>query len=476
MTRSTPSRTRRVVPLLLALAGATPVQAFDILGVQNSALDQPQVYGQLFDDPNAVFQAFVDTGASGVILSEDTADMLGVQRQSAGGPPPQPLVLFEDVGVGGTAKFNVSAPLTLKIAPITPLVDPFDPTAYTQSFGPLRTQIGPFGVPLLGGVDVVGMPTMTGKVLVIDPKPLNALVMFLKDPSQDPAPNAGFLQTYIYNPGTAFNPATAGFDPGIPATNRNVALTHASFDRFTQVTPAGAEGPTLHPNPFVGPNPLAKIDPTVPAGTVPGVTLTLGDRQTTGSFLLDTGAAASIISIEQAAHLNVRYRPGVPDTEPPVLELFDPAHPELPGQALQEQFLLTLGGIGGEVTAAGFFVDSLLVRTREGNVLNDLDPAHLRYLRAPVLVFDISLKDPVTGDVLTLDGLFAMSLLVATMDAQNFPFGELGLSAFNWIVFDQAAGILGLDVAAIPEPGTWAMMFAGLVLLAFVARRRVRRA
>jgi hypothetical protein len=128
------------------------------------------------------------------------------------------------------------------------------------------------------------------------------------------------------------------------------------------------------------------------------------------------------------------------------------------------------------VTAAGFFVDSLLVRTREGNVLNDLDPAHLRYLRAPVLVFDISLKDPVTGDVLTLDGLFAMSLLVATMDAQNFPFGELGLSAFNWIVFDQAAGILGLDVAAIPEPGTWAMMFAGLVLLAFVARRRVRRA
>jgi len=35
---------------------------------------------------------------------------------------------------------------------------------------------------------------------------------------------------------------------------------------------------------------------------------------------------------------------------------------------------------------------------------------------------------------------------------------------------------LCFGAAAVPEPGTWAMMLAGLALLAFVASRRVARA
>lgn len=483
MTRPLRTRTRTrwgLAVLLAFLPAAGPVHSFDIFGVQNAALDQPRVFGilrnlsspdplvgtDLFGDPTITVEAFLDTGASGVILSTDTVESFGVQPYVAPPPPsPPPLVLFEDVGVGGTARFNVSEKLRISIAS-TPAADLTIPAAYDQPFGPLRTQIGP--LPSVGPIDVFGMPTMAGKVIVMDPKPLNAFVM--------DEPTGGLMQTYVYNPGTPYNPSMADSNPGIPATNRTVVLTYASTDRFTRLTPANAEPPAQHVNPFIGPNPLAKLDASVPAGTNPGVMLTLGDKQTTGSFLLDTGAAASVISKEMAANLSVRYRPGAPG---PVLELFDPAHPGAAGTVLPEQFVLTLSGIGGDNTAAGFYLDALVLRTKEGNAANPGDPAHLRYVRVPVLVADLSFLDSLTGKTFTLDGLVAMNLLVATMFVSEDPLAcceVFGLSPYNWVVFDETNGLLLLDVAAVPEPGTWAMFLAGLALLVVAERRRLARA
>jgi hypothetical protein len=315
---------------------------------------------------------------------------------------------------------------------------------------------------LTGPLDVFGMPTMQGKVIVIDPKPLNTLTEQLR--------------TYIYNPGTAFNPR-AEVDPGIPHTNRQVALTFASFSRFTQVKPAGAEGPTEDPNPFIGPNPMAKVDPNVPPGNVPGVTLKLGGKAATGSFLLDTGSQASMISKAMAAQLGVRERKPQSPGDAPVLEQFDPAHPELPGTELPNQFVITVAGTGGQQAAAGFFLDSLLLRTTSGNAANEDDPQHLRYVHAPVLVADITLRDPITFQTLTLDGVFGMNFLVATQFfSEPFTLGEeVNPSPFDWIVFDAQHAVLGLDVTAVPEPGAYVILFAGLTLLICKARYRRRR-
>jgi hypothetical protein len=462
----------RLLSLLLALAlgAARPALAFEILGVQNAALDQPRLNAQLrrpgtgevltgtdpiFGDVSNI-QAFLDTGASGVVLSQETADLLGVARLQA---PPSGPVLFEDVGIGGTAPFHVSEPLRIEFGSFSLFAD----AQYTQAVGPLRAQIGSLDAipdPLSGGVDVLGMPAMAGKVVVMDPKPLDALI--------------DVMHTYVYDPGTAFNPAAAESDPGIPSTNRTVDLSFGSFDRFTRLTPPGADGPTLRENAFIGPNPAEKLPPGPLTGN-PGITLELAGKRTTGSFLLDTGAAASVISRDLAHDLDVRYRDD--PSLPPTLELFDPANPSADGTVLPNQFRITLSGIGGDQTAAGFFLDSMLVRTREGDPLNDDDPAHLRYRGAPVLVADVSLQDPVTGDRLTLDGLFAMNLLVASVFFSEDPlaFGDINPSPFNWVVFDANDGVLGLDVkglaTAVPEPPSLYLLLLALL----VAGVRLRR-
>ena len=444
---------------LLLVSMPLPAIATDIFGIQNAALDQPQVNILLrrppafdivngtspFGDSTFNIQAFLDTGSSGVILSEQTADGFGISRS--------PGVVFEDVGIGGASQFHVSEPLRIDMAPFTPFVDLDNPSSaasvYNQSSGPLRTQIGPLGAdPSLGNVDIVGMPTLQGKVVVMDPKPLNTLLESMR--------------TYVYNPGTPFRPATAESDPGIPQADRAVALTFAAFDRFTNTTPSNAEGPTLSANPFIGPNPLSRIDANTPPGTNPGITLRLGDKETTGSLLLDTGSPVSMISSELAANLNVRYRLG---EATPTLEVFDPANPAAPGTVLADQFILTVGGIGGEHTAAGFFLDSMLLRTKQGNPLNDDDPAHLRYVRAPVLVSDISLLDPDTQDALTLDGIFAMNYLVTSVFfSEPFILGEINASPFDWIVFDAQTGELRFDLV-VPEPQAHVFVALGLAAL-----------
>lgn len=440
----------------------------DIIGVQNAALDQPQINAllrpggggdPLTADPLDPFgfsiQGFLDTGASGVLLSKETVDGLGVGRV--------PGVIYEDVGVGGSASFNVSTPLLVDLAPFTPLTALDNPLAYDQRSGPLRVQINPNDAdPLIGAVDVFGMPVMQNRVVVMDPKPLNSFA--------DP------MQTYLYNPGTPFRPQTAGSDPGIPHTSTSVALTFASFSRFSRIAPTGAEGPTQSANPFIGPNPLAKIDPKVAPGNVPGVGLKLGDREVNASLLLDTGAAASVISKDIAAQLGVRERPGALPGDPPVLERFDPAHPELPGTAIDNQFVVTLAGIGGNQQAAGFFLDAMIVHTREGNVANDNDPHHLRYLGAPVLVADISLQDPLTQQTFTLDGLFAMNFLVASVFfSEPFTLGDFNPSPFDWIVFDPQQSVLALQLAQVPEPATVFITLIGLVLVVWRLRRSCKQ-
>ena len=430
-------------------------RATDIIGVMPASLDQPRVNAiirypvgnaGLSDPLHADFgggiktfniQAFYDTGASGVLLSDQTATFLGlpgeegVRRGTYNGQP----VKFEDVGVVGTEVFDVSQNLHIQIGRFHDLAndeiaaaeEEFSnsgtltdiPRIYPQSFGPVRTQIAPPpDNPLLEGLDVFGMPLMKGKVVVMDPKPTDEF--FIQ------------MRTYPYNPETPFNESQADSDPGIPRTTRSVKLSYGSFEQFTRVTPAGAEhlGPTLERNPFIGPNPVNPAgDPTPP------VKLAYNGRTTTGSFLLDTGAAASMISTARAAALGVTVEE-------------DANGPYLVGVPRDEQFSLTIGGVGGTREVPGFFLSSLLLPTTEGNAANDNDDKHIRFLEAPVLVNDITVKNLTNGNELTLDGIFGMNFLVASAflpEGTPFPFPSLLTpGAFDWIVFDEPNGLLKL--------------------------------
>src|SRR5205085_6538397 len=99
----------------------------------------------------------------------------------------------------------------------------------------------------------------------------------------------------------------------------------------TETTPTGASPPTLRNNPFIGPNPVAQLDPNPPVDNTPGVTVAFNAASTTGSFLLDTGAAASMLSKHLAEDLHVRYRAGTEGTDNSRLETFNHSQPVLPG-------------------------------------------------------------------------------------------------------------------------------------------------
>ena len=429
---------------LVVWAMSVGALATDIEGVQSAALDQPRVYINVrrsaSDAPlsatasdNALgkmlgldqggqsqrtiaITAFLDTGASNIVLSKSTAQAMGIkaeQASTAAGPRP---VVFFDVGVGGSDQFHVAEPLLFCVAPYHPQTAAESADAYIAAGGSLRAQIGPLnGGGLLGALtdlDVLGMPALQGKVVVIDARPVNTF--------------GDTLRTYVYQTGSRFNAAREKQDPGIPPTDRHVELSYVDFAPFTRVEPAGAQMPTGAANPFIGPNPFVHSPQKVP----PAVAVHRG-KSTPGSWLLDTGAAASMISKRQAAALGVTYRAGTEGTMSPVLD----------GVEAERQFALTIGGIGGSKKSAGFMMDELRIPTREGDVLV--------YKRAPVLVADITVTDPQTKQTYTLDGVLGMNFLVgsAAVTEGILPdIGKMSEGAYDWIVFDQAKGLLGLKL------------------------------
>jgi len=256
----------------------------------------------------------------------------------------------------------------------------------------------------LGDMDIVGTPVMQGKVIVMDPRDVNSMT--------------DKIRTFVYDAGGALQP--------IPKTSLHVGLSFASFARFTKTTPVGVESPTIFANPFIGPDPLK------PAGdATPPMVASFGGKKISGSWLLDTGAAASMISLHQAEAIGVRYAAGTQETDSPRLE----------GVPVDKQFTLTVGGIGGSKKSAGFYLDELILTTREGQPII--------FHHAPVLVSDITVKDPSTGETVTLDGVFGMNFLVASAKVDESgllpDIDKLTPGAFRWIVIDMADSWLGVQ-------------------------------
>ena len=432
-----------------ALEPRRHLTVIDLGGVYPAALDLPRInvalrrtptgapitvpdFGGLYNfDLNGVpfYSSFLDTGASGVLLTNLAREYWHINPLAA--PDGSGDVVYSDVGVGGTDDFNVSEPLYISLAnfnnpDVTDADDPSDLSPYTFTTGRINTQLSmPLGdndIDPLGDIaSIIGMPAMQNKVVVFDPRPLNVL-------------NSGdYMKTYIYNPGTPPHPQTDSTDPGIPNTQYSIALSYASFDRFSTVTPGNATRPVTAANPFIGPNPLHAFDPTIPAGNNPPIDLTFAGQNTHGSFLLDSGGSVSILSRARAAELGIDYVDGTYGTD----------NAALAGIPTSDQFKLAIGGVGGQQTFAGVYLDTMDIPTTGGD--------KLRVTGAPFLIGDISLEDPVTHAPFTLDGIFGMNNLVASASVEYDPttgdptLGDQAENAFDYIVFDQPNGLLKLQ-------------------------------
>lgn len=417
--------TRSVASAALLLCAHA--RAVDVEGVLPASMDQPRIYvaisrepagrplaakgdaaadliGELIDgkkrdknaEPTETFavDAFLDTGASGIMLSQTTADALGIKAAQYKGKP----ITFYDVGVAGREAFAVTEPFYLRQTAYSGLTEGDDINSYvlaTQQ--PVRMKIHAGGGlldELTGGVDVVGMPVMHDRVMVVDCRPLAKMDK---------------LRTSLAVPG----------DKSIPKPDVVVPLTYIDFDRFTQLEPAGAPMITTGANPLIGPSPFNKSDPSQP------IVVTHKGQSAKLTMLLDTGAAASMISAAKARALGI-----VVDDDGKLTNV-----PE------KEQFMLPIGGIGGTKEVHGFFADVLVLPASNGEPV--------RYVKAPLLVTDISVTDEKTKETYTLDGVFGMNYLVASASVSvglNAGVDDIHDGAFDFFTVDNVKKTLGLQL------------------------------
>jgi hypothetical protein len=389
------------------------------------------------------FEGFLDTGTSGVLISLEFADLLGVQPAKAADGVTK--VRFYDVTVDGEKAFGVSEPLFVSIGPSPLASEP----AYNDLPGinsvftaplPVRTQLGLTAVTGLFEEprNVIGMPVLAGKAMVVDATSYTHFV-----DTGDPFQNLPALQTSVHAP----------TDPTIPATGFTVKLSYASFDAFTRVDPVGSVGPTLAHNPFIGRNPLAPADPV---NDPPPVVLTrdgagAGPALTaSGNYLLDTGAQVSFISSEQALALHVE----IADDGTGSLALFDTdTHQQIPGQFSTE----ISGTDPGGSTIFGFNLGTLVIPAEQGNLV---------FTDVPVFIIDVALKDA-AGNAFLLDGDIGMNLFLPN---QSLDFSATA-AGFDYLVFDEANHELRL--ALVPEPSTGVLLLTATC--GFALPRRTRR-
>jgi hypothetical protein len=434
---------------VLALSPA--VWAVDFEGTLPAATDLPQTHAFLTDsdgdvlsgydiqdDPTYDIEAYLDTGTSGILLSQETQEGFGVDLATYDGQP----VTFQDIAIGGSTTYSVSVPYTVNIAPFSTnddqsLDNPVPPqSAYTNTYGPVQFEVSQTPDPDVGlglpPTDVFGMAVMQNKVTVIDMRPANA-GNYLFNPTDS--------STYVYPPNTPYQPATLDTNPGIVPAQYHVKLSNVLLNQFTVTSPSGAPGPVYNSNPFIGPNPLNQLNPNAPPDNTPPVSIAYNNLQANGSFLFDTGAQLSFISSAMAAKLNVEYEPGTENTDD--ADLIN----TVTGQDIPNQFTTELEGAGGStITAAGFYLTSLTLQTVEGVPLN--------FLGAPVLVQDITLQEPNGGPSITLDGDLGMNFFEPSYDpsALDFIGGDFDQqnSPFDWVEFDQPDGLLGLQLTGVP--------------------------
>lgn len=290
-----------------SLSSFAACQDFEIQGTFEASLDLPRILFLLKHSPNeppieveGYFElnyAFLDTGASGLLMSKETAEVMQIAIDPNG--------QFVDTGIGGDEYFDVSENLYIGVTDYDS-PDPYNPDVYSL-YGPWRFQVKQEYVewpeePL----DVLGIPVMAGKTAVL--KPITSLDI----------EDIRYFTADIKEAN----------DPNIPETDFQVALR---FEKY--INPTSPEN--IPPLPVLAYNPV-----------IDNVTVEYNGASSTGNLLLDTGGTISLISVAQAVKLGLTDANGDPivpiDFSIPIGGIGGSV--ELPGYILDKLSVPTLSG------------------------------------------------------------------------------------------------------------------------------------
>lgn len=330
--------------------------------------------GEPLPDPEEnLLQMYFDTGASGILLSRETREGLGISVE--------PNANYVDVGVGGEQDFDVSEILYVALADYRPLEEPIE-NDFHEDLGPWRLMLTKDYAD--SPIDIVGIPGMAGKSLVMKIEVFDLM---------------GFLIPYYFTQIMEPN------DPYVPESDIEVKVQFTDFLY------------TSHPN-NQGPLPVLGYNPVIE-----NIQISYQGSNSVGDWLLDTGAQLSMMSTAQAETIGLVDSNGDPIVTP--------------------EFYQPVGGIGGEVNAPVFLVDTVSIPTLNG--------FELIYGEPYVGVVDIGTIDEHTGEPVILDGIFGANFLGYSYN----PNLDIAVGPYDNIIFDTQRAILGFDVNDIyPVPDT----------------------
>jgi len=250
----------------------------------------------------SVHYMFFDTGASGILLSRETREALGIYAE--------PNANYVDVGVGGEQDFEVSENLYVALGDFHPLEDTPTENQFHEDLGPWRLILtidyveDPF---IQSPIDIVGIPGMAGKSVVLKVE----IFEFM-----------GIQIPYYVTQIVESN------DAGIPELDIEVKVQFTDFLY------------TSHPN-NQGPLPVLGYNPVIE-----NIQISYQGSSSIGDWLLDTGAQLSMMSSAQAETLSLVDSNGDPIVEP--------------------EFYQPIMGVGGEISVPVFLIDTMSIPTLNG--------------------------------------------------------------------------------------------------------------
>lgn len=270
------------------------------------------------------FAAFLDTGASGCLLSKTDSEAFGIPLLSG--------VTYVDAGIGGAETFNVSKSTELRVAPMNSgtygvLYDSDNPlnlifidtTEKPESY----TSVGSYNFQVRQK-DMLGMYGEDVPFSIIGTPVLNKYVMHVT-----PSNLSEFSTLYFAYKQAELLPQSAMPDLSSKSGVLRVALKYQNY-----VTNAGSVSTSTNP-------------------TIENVSLTANGTTKSTTFLLDTGSLFTIIGKNMAESLGIT--PGV-------------GYSTAAGT-------LSVGGIGSAtVTMYPYEIDSLNIPLKDGTTLTFLNP------------------------------------------------------------------------------------------------------
>jgi hypothetical protein len=366
------------------------------------------------------FIAFLDTGASGHVISKSTAERFGVtSRENA---------IYHEVGLHGETQVGVSMPYQLGLAGVDgqTVDDDLPKEAFATSFENVAFQLAlkkPVGLmAIMGEMNVIGMPAIRTMAVALDPAPM-------RNADQGGKANGGPLEALerlsslangptvriISGKGQSKRERTA---PDDRDAMKDADIVFAfEYEDFNQRKHPGNRGPLpdLASNPMV-PAVTCEVGAT---STTPGDNEKASPRTAKGDWLFDTGAAASIISVKTAQALGLYDDAGIALAKP--------------------DFTLPLGGVSGEVKFAnGYIIDRITIAAKNGK--------SIEFRQGRVVVQDVGIK-LADGRERILDGVLGMNFFLPSGAdfGQGVP-AKTDNGAFDMIWIDGPRAALALKL------------------------------